>query len=95
VPGSVIAARTGGASRRWARHDPKVNRSSSSSGDSHRRDPAPSFTCGETATLQGVDEVGVEELPDGGRPTTEPDILALRGVAGPLQDCALEQIGPR
>ena len=37
--------------------------------------------------MQGVDEVGVEELPDRGRPATEPDILALRGLAGPLEDC--------
>jgi hypothetical protein len=39
VPGSVIAARTGGASRRWLGTS-RLNRSSSSSGDSHRRDPA-------------------------------------------------------
>ena len=37
--------------------------------------------------MQGVDEVGVEELPDDGRPATEPDILALRGLPGPLEDC--------
>src|SRR5258708_1572832 len=37
--------------------------------------------------MQGVDEVRIEELPDDGRPTTEPDVLALRGLPGPLKDC--------
>ena len=36
--------------------------------------------------VQGVDEVGVEELPDGGRPAAEPDVLALRGLLGLLED---------
>src|ERR1700704_4145291 len=36
--------------------------------------------------MQAVDEVGVEELPDDGRPATEPDILAMRGLPGPLED---------
>jgi hypothetical protein len=36
--------------------------------------------------MKGVDEVGIEELPDRGRPATESDILALRGVPGPLED---------
>ena len=36
--------------------------------------------------MEGVDEVRVEELPDGGRAATEPDILALRGLPSPLED---------
>ena len=38
--------------------------------------------------MHGVDEAGVENLPDGGGPAAEPDVLALRcpeepvGVAG-------------
>src|SRR3981081_157403 len=36
--------------------------------------------------MQAVDEVGVEELPDDGCPATEPDILAMRGLPGPLED---------
>jgi hypothetical protein len=31
--------------------------------------------------MEGVDEVRVEELSDGGRPTTEPDILPARPPA--------------
>jgi hypothetical protein len=37
--------------------------------------------------MEGVDEVGVEELPDGGRSAAEPDVLALRRLSGPLEDC--------
>ena len=37
--------------------------------------------------MEGVDEVGVEELPDDGRPATEPDILTIGGLPSPLQDC--------
>ncbi|MDT5102792.1 MAG: hypothetical protein QOI25_305, partial [Mycobacterium sp.] len=37
--------------------------------------------------MEGVDEVGVKELPDGGRPAAKPDILALCGLPGPLEDC--------
>ena len=36
--------------------------------------------------MQGVDEVGVEELPDGGGAAAEPDVLALRGLPGLLED---------
>ena len=36
--------------------------------------------------MQGVDEVGVEELPDGGSPAAEPDVLALRGLPGLFED---------
>ena len=33
-------------------------------------------------------EVGVEELPDNGRPATEPDILAMRGLPALLEHAA-------
>lgn len=36
--------------------------------------------------MQRVHQVGVEELPDGGRPAAEPDILAAGRLARLLQD---------
>jgi hypothetical protein len=36
--------------------------------------------------VQGVDEVGVKELADGADPAAEPDILALPGIAGLIED---------
>jgi hypothetical protein len=36
--------------------------------------------------VQGVDEVGVEELADVGRSATEANVLALRGAPGLLED---------
>jgi hypothetical protein len=41
---------------------------------------------GRDRHVKGVDEVGVKKLPDRGRPATESDILALRGLPGPLED---------
>ena len=36
--------------------------------------------------MQGVDEIGVEELPDGRGPAAEPDVLAGSGLLGPRGD---------
>jgi hypothetical protein len=36
--------------------------------------------------VHGVDEAGVEKLPDGGGPAAEPDVLALRRAARPIED---------
>jgi hypothetical protein len=36
--------------------------------------------------MHGVDQVGVEKLPDGGNPTAEPDVLALRRLPRLLKD---------
>ena len=71
----------------WARHDLKVKPVE----QLLRRLPQPrsgaELHLRGDRNMEGVDEVGVEELPDDGRSATEPDILALGGLAGALKDC--------
>ncbi len=67
-----------GTTSRW-------NRSSSSSGDSHSRTPGSEFDL-RHRHVQGVDEVGLEELTDGGGATAEADVLARCLRSRPLED---------
>jgi hypothetical protein len=70
----------------WARHDLKVKPV-----ELLRRLPQPrsgaELHLRGDRHMEGVDEVGVEEPPDGTRPAAEPDILALRGLPDLLEDC--------
>ena len=71
----------------WARHDLKVESVEQLLGRLPQPRSGAELHLRGDRHMEGVDEVGVEELPDGGRPATEPDVLALRGLPGPLEDC--------